>query len=151
MRKSLWIAPVLLLFAAIGAPNAHADSYTPTFTCTGTCAYLPTAPDVSFPAPVTVDVTYDSTLFVITLASGDSPSDAYDWTAYESGVLPVDFGIDDTTTGDVESVGVMSKSPTLAEEGTLTFAAPEPGSFALMLVGVGIVFLMRKRMCQNAS
>jgi hypothetical protein len=25
MRKSLWIGPVLLLFAAIGVPNAHAD------------------------------------------------------------------------------------------------------------------------------
>lgn len=28
MRKPLWIIPVLLLFAAIGAPNAHADSFT---------------------------------------------------------------------------------------------------------------------------
>jgi hypothetical protein len=33
MRKSLWIVPVLLLFAAIGAPNAHADTFD--FTVTG--------------------------------------------------------------------------------------------------------------------
>jgi PEP-CTERM motif len=33
MRKSLWIIPVLLLFATIGAPAAHADSmYTYMFT-----------------------------------------------------------------------------------------------------------------------
>jgi hypothetical protein len=30
MRKALWIIPSLLLFAAIGAPNAHADSITTT-------------------------------------------------------------------------------------------------------------------------
>jgi hypothetical protein len=33
MRKSLWIVPVLLLFAAVGAPNAHADTLA--FTVTG--------------------------------------------------------------------------------------------------------------------
>lgn len=146
MRKSLWIIPVLLLFAAIGVPNAHADSVI--FTCSGTCTFLPTAPDVSFPAPVTIDVTYDSTLFVIALATGDSPSNSYGWMAYESGGSPVDFEIDDVTTGDVESVGVMSMSPTLAEEGQLTFV-PEPSSFALMLVGVGIVFAMRNRIGQG--
>jgi hypothetical protein len=27
MRKAIWVVPVLLLFAAIGAPDAYADSY----------------------------------------------------------------------------------------------------------------------------
>src|SRR6266496_5036170 len=48
--------------------------YTPTFTCTailGFCASLPTATDVSFPAPTTIDVTVFDELLVVTLAAGD--------------------------------------------------------------------------------
>jgi hypothetical protein len=148
MRKSLWSIPVLLLFIAVAAPNAHANTlYAATFTCQAPCGSLPTAPNVLFPAPATIDVTYDLTPFSITLALGDKPTDTYDWMAYESSGVPVDFEIVDTTTGDMESMGVMSKSPVQSDEGTLTFTTPEPSSVGLMLIGIGLLglMLMRKR------
>ncbi len=150
MRKSLWIITVLV-FAAIGAPNAHADSFTVTFTCQAPCGSLPTAPGiVSFPGP-TIVVTYDSTVFSLTLSSTppDTPSDTYDWYAYESGGVPVDFEILDTSTGDDELVGVKSIGPTLSDEGQLTFVAtPEPSSLALASTALGVfglVGLIRRR------
>ena len=60
MRKSLWIT-LAVMVVAIAAPIANADSFTPTFTtngCSGTC-FLLTAPDVTFPSPTTIDVTFD--------------------------------------------------------------------------------------------
>jgi hypothetical protein len=154
MRKSLWIILTVLL-VAIGATNAHADTLNiPTFTCTpGPCGSTPTAPNVSFPGPpVTIDVTYDLVLFSIVLPDPgglDLPGNKYEWTAYESAGTPVDFGITDISTGDSASIGVMSKNPTLSDQGLLTFAAPEPSTVVLMLIGVGFVFVMRKRLAKG--
>ena len=139
----------------IGAPNAHADSYTPTFTCEGpsdfpylTCPEFgapPTAPDVAFPGP-TIDVStepglHSSPVFNITLASVDSPIDVYSWGATtgqypcSSGLCWVStFGITDQTTGLSDSMteeGVSFGDPTYGLGGGLTFspvstATPEP-------------------------
>src|SRR5260370_7616415 len=84
MRKSLWIVPVLLLIAFLGAPSAHADSYTPNFTCTGTCAVAPpTAPDVSFPSPAIMETWFVVGVYIppisLTLPATDSPTDTYTW------------------------------------------------------------------------
>ncbi len=151
MRKSLWIILTALL-VAIGTPSAHADSYTADFTCT-TCEFLPSAPDVSFPSPTTVQETWDGITLDIPLLTGDSPTDSYTWTdsfevstAFVGG--EVSFVIDDLTTGDVESITESYFGTPLIDTGDLSFAAvatPEPSSVVLMLLGIGMLFVMRKR------
>lgn len=174
MKKLLCVVPALLLFAMIGAPNARGDSYTPTFSCEGpsyepylTCPEFgapPTAPDVAFPSP-TIDVSTrptfpSSPVFDITLASADLPTDVYFWgidTGQEpcsSGLCWVStFGITDQTTGLTDSMieqGVSFGDPTYGLRGSLTFspvsaATPEPPPVILMLLGVGLLLMIRKR------
>lgn len=170
MKKLLCVVSGLLLFAMIGAPNAHADSYTPTFNCTVQfssdfgCYYVPngyTAPAVSFPSP-TVQLTVNNELYDLTLPVGDAPTGVYTWHFGEGNgalVFPYgitlygDLGIDDLTTG-MESFASdflgYGFAPPLEGEGALTFspvssAAPEPASVFLMLLGAGLILFMRKR------
>ena len=152
MRKSLWII-LLLMFVTSVAPNAHADSYTPTFTCTGPCVSVPTAPDVSFPSPTTITETWDTYVAAISLPSQDTYSDDYVWTNTSSSLNGQELIIMDNTNG-IEAIGFLS-IPTISvpieDIGTLSFApvaTPEPSSIALMLTGVGLVFVMRKRIGQ---
>ena len=159
MRKFLW-ATLTVLFVTIGAPGAHADTYAATFTCTGLCAFLPTAPEVSFPAPTTIDVTWDATLFPINLSSGplgiDQFSDAYTWAAIAGNpASPGEafFAIQDLSTGDfvVGTASLTSPVP-LSDQGSLTFApvaTPEPSSVALMLVGIGFLLVVRLRLAEG--
>jgi hypothetical protein len=157
MRKSVWIMLAVLL-VAIGAPNARADAFTPVFTtngCSGTCL-LPTAPDVTFPSPTTMDVTFgntsDGTITSVAIPSGDAAGDAYSWSA-QNVLTSVSFILSDVTNagttfscnGFVDRTGALSC-------GTLTFSAvtaPEPSSAALMLLGVGVLFVLRKRIGQG--
>jgi hypothetical protein len=171
VKKLLCVVPALLLFAMIGAPNAHADSYTPTFSCTPPvssdfgCYFISngyTAPNVSFPSP-TVQVTVDSDIYNVTLSAGDSPTDSYSYLfAEEEGPgtppnLINSYGsllIDDLTTGTTNSATNFLGNFTVGDDvgdGTLTFsplssATPEPASIVLILLGVGLIFfLTRKR------
>ena len=144
------VAVLCLVFAlCFTAPNAHADSYTATFTCNGTCASLPTATDVSFPAPFTIDITAFGATTVIVSGSGDLPGDTYTWHACDGCNGSFSAGFADLTTGDVEGLNSATCSQfATCESGSLTFAAvatPEPSSLALILSGVGMVFAMRKR------
>jgi PEP-CTERM motif len=152
MRKSLWIVPVLTLIAAIGAPTAHASMYTPTFTCTGTCVSVPTAPDVSFPSPTSITVTWDSAVFVVSLASPDLPTDTYGWHGNNINYPVIDIA--DATTG-TSAIAIGTGPAGSADEiGGLSFTAlstPEPSSFALMLAGVGLLFVMRKRLATSVQ
>jgi hypothetical protein len=156
MRKFLW-ATLIVLFVTINAPSAHADTYAATFTCAGTCAFLPTASDVSFPAPTTIDVTWDATLFPINLSSGslgvDQFNDVYTWQGIAGNpAFPGEafFAIQDVSTGDfmVDTASLTGLVTLLPDQGSLTFSpvtTPEPSSVALMLIGVGLVFVMWKR------
>jgi hypothetical protein len=78
------ISAVLCLVFALcfAAPNAHGDSFTPIFTCTGTCpAPLPTAPDMTFPAS-SITVTWDSNVFTLPVSTNpilENPNDIYSW------------------------------------------------------------------------
>ncbi len=168
MRKAIWVVPVLLLFAAIGAPNAYADSYTPTFTCTDTCVSLPTAPAVSFPSPTTIQETWDTLVFTLTLASPDAFGDTYMWeNTYSISTAALASGIDisiiDETTGLTSSYsagyGGLNPFPLggtpITDTGVLTFSAvstPEPGTSSLMLIGIGLLgsmVVMRKRIARG--
>ena len=152
MRK-LWLV-LAVMVVAVSAPNAHGDSFSPVFTttgCTGTCL-LPTAPDVTFPSPTTIDVTFDGVTSSVAIPSGDASGDTYAWAA-NKGLQPGGgsaFTLLDITTGGSSLHCFGSETSTTANGcGTLTFAAvgtaPEPSSIALMLLGVGLVFVLRKR------
>ena len=159
MRKPLWII-LALLFAAIGAPNARADSFVPTFTCAGTCVSVPTAPDVSFPTPTTIEFTWFTTMFSIALPTGDLPTDMYAWdvaainTAPETSFEEIFTIFDDNTNqqGSVSCFGDLAHPSVACEfgggSGSLSFApvaTPEPSSVALMLAGIVLLWGMRKR------
>jgi hypothetical protein len=160
MRKSLWIMLAALL-VAVAAPSARADSFTATFSCSGTCVGgTPTAPDVSFPAPV-IDVTWNDLLFQFHLLyHAPSPLDQFSWTGYNDydegrDTLFQYMEIHDRTTGVTWSstgYSTFANGKYSKDTGTLAFAAvatPEPSSYALMLLGVGLVFVMRKRTGQG--
>lgn len=148
MRKTFCIISVLLI-SAIGAPRAHADSYNPTFTCSGTCVSIPTAPAVSFPAPTTITETWDSLVFTITLPAGDLPTDMYQWTVDAKNTNSVTATILDQRTLDRPFDQLLMPPPIATlDYGSLTFtlvATPEPPTGSLMLVGIGLVLLLRKR------
>ena len=152
MRKAMWMILTLLL-GAIVAPCARADSVT--FTCVATefvpCVAPPTAPDVTFPSP-TLDITWDSQTFDLTLPSGWLDTDSFSW--FASNNL---FFINDTSLGlspPVEA-SINTNSPDVNDEsGTLTFtpataATPEPGTSALMLLGIGLILLVGKRIARG--
>ena len=149
MRKSLWIIPIVLVLA-IGAPIAHADSFEPFFTtmgCVGVCA-LPTASDVVFPAPTTMDVTFDGVSAAVSIPYGDGSTDNYVWFASVVG-SSLNFLLIDTV-----GPGFPDGCQGYTGCGTLGFAPvstsmPEPSSVALMLLGVGLVLVMRKRIGQR--
>ena len=144
MRKSLWIM-LAVMVVAVGAPNAHADSFSVTFTGTPT----PTASDVTFPSP-TLDIMWQGFTFLLTLPSSSLPTDSYSWGSCRScgptgGAV---INIFDANT-NINTFSTEAAVPTtfLLDAGPLTFtpvAAPEPSSVALMLLGVGLVFVMRK-------
>jgi hypothetical protein len=156
MRKSLWII-LAAIVVTVAAPSAHADSFTATFTCTvGTCTTpLPVASDVTFPASTTWTITFAGATFGLDVNAISSPSTAtYDWGT---------GGINDSEVGlfiilAPPGLGAATNSTpvsalfVLDEGGTVTFAAvtaPEPSSVALMLLGLGLVFGLRKRIAQG--
>jgi hypothetical protein len=160
MRRTFWILAVGLILA-IGVCSAQADTFTPTFTCTGSCVSTPTAGDVSFPSP-SIDETWDNISVFIGLASGDNPSDTYTWS---NGIMPgiegpelADYtiSITDVTTGDsqaaIGTIGIGDPFFTgFTDSGTLTFTSssgttptPEPSTVGLLLAGIGTLLATRK-------
>jgi hypothetical protein len=170
MRKSLWII-LAALFVAIGAPTASADAmHQATFTCyPEPCVSVPTAPDITFPSQ-TLDITLLGAFFSVTLNSSDLPDDNYVWnlqfkdsTGHGGPAIP-EIAISDVTNGTAGDVGQTSDpliGSSTNEEGCLTFTStcrlptpppvstPEPGTPSLMLVGFGLVLVMRKRIAQG--
>jgi hypothetical protein len=96
-------------------------------------------------------------MFTIGLASGDQPTDTYTFTAFTDFGLPFPnqtFDIVDQTNqmGSGQTIDTPLGGSVQEDDGALAFApvaAPEPSSVALMLLGVGLVFVMRKRIGQG--
>lgn len=166
MRKSLWII-VAVLFVAIAAPNAHADSSTD-----GTINFTVSSggpiPTGSFVFDDTTDtltsytVTWDGVLFNLQpLLSSFTLVDleaAGTWCGVASGATPPDgcFGPGEMTLSTLSflvantGTGVYTINSAVASGSYVVTAntvapTPEPGSVALMLLGVGVVFVMWKR------
>jgi len=151
MRKSLWI--VALLVGAIVAPNAWADSFDASFTCTSSCASVPTDPFVWFPSP-TIPILFFSENFTITLGSFDSPTDQFTWdVGTNSGGWY--FQINDLTNNTFDNGPTCnfdgSHDAPYGAGGVNFDSVPEPSSVALLLLGVGIVFVARKRTARGLA
>ena len=150
MRKSLWIIP--LLFAAIVAPYANADSISDTTTITTQadpkilfvcCNGEPTSPqitdlDVSFAAnvmPILIVVTGPATGCTPAISSS-APQVIETCKTIEPGAM-----IAMTTAAKFVSAcwtvgGICESAAT---------PTPEPATGGLMLLGIGLLFVMRKR------
>ena len=145
MPKTMWMILTLLL-GAIVAPCARADSVT--FTCSEFClAAVPTAPDVTFPSAALV-ITFDSQILDLTLPIYDVDTDAYLW--FTSNNFFIISDTDQTLHFDLGASVADNSEDVEDEGGTLVFtpatvSTPEPGTVTLMLVGIGLVSVMRKR------
>lgn len=167
MNSQLLVLMSLGLLAAaimIAAPCSLAD--TVTFTCVGdnnlgACQEAnPTAPDVTFAGP-TLDISWYHQTFDVTFTNSSwLASDSYSWLASNSGF----FISDDSAAGfSAFTTGINTNLPNgkgLSEFGTLAFAtgtgtgtgpvgAPEPGTLALLFLGVAGVGFMRQRRKRN--
>ena len=155
MKKLLCVVPALLLFAMVGAPNARADSYAPTFTssCPTCVGFVPTAPTMSFPSPTAIIITLDQTNFgAFPIPSPDAPGDTYSW-SYQA--LVGESAQDTITISDLTDDQPVSETFLGApvggvNKGSLMFSpvsasTPEPTPVILMLLGVGLIFFTRKR------
>lgn len=156
MRKTMWMILALLLGAVV-APCVRADSVT--FTCytLGVCVVAPpTAPDVTFSSSgTTLDITWYSQTFDVTLPGDWSDTDSMYWGASNS-----EFIIGDNNhVFDLEPYvypinTTLPSGAGISEGGPLTFTSgsvptPEPGTSALMLLGIGLVLVMRKRIARG--
>jgi hypothetical protein len=162
MRKSLWIVPVLLLFAAIGAPNALADSYTVQFTCIFTCGPTPVQTGilsfVSEAVPADVELTWDGAAFSVPILEANvSIEDGWDCFETEPTLFACGFIADfSTTTGGGLAFGggfaTCTTCANVADSGSMSFTAissSEPSAVALMLAGIGFLLVMRRRIAQE--
>jgi hypothetical protein len=162
MRKSLWII-LIALFVAIGAPNAHADGTTYAISFTGTDAPTVVGSDLlffdstldEFTTP-TLEIDYfgsDITLDATLLGPTDPLTHTYVWGAdmfaFEASDLPAGLNlyIASAITGcqSLENFGC---------EGGVVLTAqtppqmPEPASYGLLFLGIGLVLAMRKRIAR---
>jgi hypothetical protein len=187
MLKTLWIT-LTVLFVAIGAPNAHADSYTDgTINFTVTAGNVAAAPTGSFVYDNTTNEFTDLTVHwtvlgfeIIFPLTGCANGTGYGasvivctrtsdgQTSYQA-LTSCKVGTTETCTwwastcfiGCYDDSFRLSSGEWLIAEIHLdaspyselyavgTFTTPEPSSFGLMLLGIGLVLVMRKRMAQG--
>lgn len=167
MRKCLGIMPVLLLFAAIGASNAQADTLF-TYTYTNTNAYSWTTepiPVVTAPTTLTAaELTATSLFFnytgcVITQVVLDQGTfggitfqpggQETDFVSSTCGGTQGSYVADQFAIADYGSPGTYIGATSQSTLVVNTVQTPEPSTGGLMLIGIGLVFVMRKRIGQG--
>ena len=164
MRKFLWIIPlVMILFAAIGTPYAHADAFVYTYNVT----FDPALYGATFTTKPMQAVTTYTPLTAVDLSSYSLTGSFY-LASFDK------FILDDGFAGDqaiLTSNGLGTASATytsndafpLIDYGTsgtyssgiatlIVSRVPEPATLGLMLVGLGLLIVMRKRCtCRRTS
>jgi hypothetical protein len=164
MRKSFWFSLTVLL-VAISAPNAHADTFTYSYTSgqldcgtTGECAvYSWTTGAI---AAVTSETTISATdltafslsgtplagciLSSIPLDLAGAGGQAFSSTNCPGRSNPDDFALADYSTPGVYSFVSVSAG---VNDGLIVTAvqSPEPSTVALVLLGVGLAFVIRRK------
>ena len=156
LRKSLWVI-LAVLVVAIGAPAAHADSTTDgtlNFTLTSGTT-IPTGSFVFDNGTDTLtsytldwngaEIDATSTFASVPLATLEGSGT---WSAFMLDHI-ASFTI--TLPGDAPTIlagttpgPIVSAAGTFSVTAATTVPTPEPSSIALMLLGVGLVFVMRK-------
>jgi hypothetical protein len=168
MMKSSWII-FAVLFAAISAPKAHADTFTYSYfsgelgcgTNPATCAVyswttLPIAAVTSETTLPATDLTAFSltgtlagcTLSAVTLDLAGAGDQGFTSTNCGSGSNPDGFPVADYSTPGIYSF----LSVTVGVNDSLVVTAipsPEPSTVFLMLLGLGLAFVMRKHIGQG--
>ncbi len=157
MRKSLWIMLAVLL-VAIATPAGHADGvYAITFSGAGAPTvvgsnlldYNSTLKEFTTPS---LEIKFDGLDITLdNLNRGPvSPSDQISWDGPEESSGNPFFITDDTTSTFIYAGTTPFDSGIAFHEGSVTLTAtPEPSSYALMLLGAGLVFVLRKRIGQR--
>jgi hypothetical protein len=159
MRKSLWIILTVLLIA-IAAPNALADGATYAISFTGTDAPTVVGSNLlffdstlnEFTTPSFEidffgnDMTLDATLFGPT----NPVTDTYVWGATE-----FVFDFSDLTSDHLLYQGSAAETGcqfgdqfVCGGDVVLTRQMPEPATYGLMFLGIGLVLVMRKRIAR---
>lgn len=166
IRKFLWAVAAILMMG-FSVPGAHADSASAVFTCSGSCLIVPSATVTGGAGPIFglnlefTDILSDTPIAPLVLESfpsGITTPTLFDWTFTDTSTTAT-FAI--TAPGSMQPVITIAFSglslepqvSSLSETGTLLFTppstssmvTPEPSSVALMLLGVGLVFVVRKR------
>jgi hypothetical protein len=143
MRKTLWIIPVLLLIAAIGAPCASADAVG--ITLTGVIAGPPEQFQVTIQdatdglATIVVTAADNATVSVSAFsAATTSPILVFGTKIDQS--LPFDFALTATDVKGFTTSATFTDAPS---------SAPEPTTLSLMLLGMVFVLVMRKRIAKG--
>ncbi|HSY33387.1 MAG TPA: PEP-CTERM sorting domain-containing protein [Verrucomicrobiae bacterium] len=179
MRKTLWVITVLALLAAIGAPVAMADStidYSITFIATtgsnvtGSYIWDSTTDQItSFTITTTQFGTINllaneypgyetgTALYHLLQSNGgaaygwgyawgpSAPPTAWFMQVYNQPYTTTYFyAANDSLTSSTTYDSGSSWSSTLS-----SISTPEPGTFVLLLLGIGFVFVMRKRIGQD--
>jgi hypothetical protein len=151
MRKTLWAIPVLLLFAASAA---RADTYDWTITSGGTgTGTFTTATNIFYTNQI-VDISGEYSLPELpnqTIESGTFWAES-DITIDPATDVPssgeLGFGTGEYVYWSVSTSGIWQDS-IIGDQFTMTItpevATPEPSSVILTLLGMGCVFVMRKR------
>jgi hypothetical protein len=154
MRRPLWIIPSLILFAAVGAPNASADSMDPCIPTTKTGGTIvlgtpTTTKPLTDSATLGLLCSYPGTL-TFTLMGGDifvPMTFTFVGSVTGPGTFPITGPIPDVAATYTwfatytDNAGKSFKSD--FEKQVVT--TPEPSIGALMLAGIGFLLVMRKR------
>ena len=150
MNRVVWVGLALFLLAMIGAPHARADSYKPAVTSEGGSFHSMAAfRDMAF--DVTAEGGRHSAHRIArwdhraeaggNAGDNDNQGNDNDQGSMGTGSMGTTPG---TNAGSgMGSCGCSSSTPPTTTAATA--ATPEPGTVVLMLFGIGLLFLTRKR------